>query len=254
MLAAAAVALAGCGGGQYAATTEGTTTATKAETAARTFFYRDAALVPVTAGAPETDTPARAALEVLLAGPPAGYDTTLPQGVKLESLTIADGVAIASFSSELGEPLRTAQAQIVSTLIQFPAVQGVSIEVAGKPVPLQDGAGEELARPATDADYVDLTAEAPIFVRTPARDSTVTSPVHAAGTANVFEATFQVETWAGGKLVGTKTITATSGSGTRGTWAATLPVPAGEVKLVFYEPSAKDGTHLHTTEVFLHVR
>ena len=111
-----------------------------------------------------------------------------------------------------------------------------------------------LTGPATDADYDDLTAEAPIFVRTPTRDSTVSSPVHAAGTANVFEATIHVEIWSADKLVETKLITATSGSGTRGTWEATLPLPSGDVRLVFFEPSAEDGSHLHPTEVLLHVR
>ncbi len=254
ILAAAAIALAGCGGGEPTPTTAGTTPSTAATTAVRTFFYRDAALVPVTARVPETRAVAQAALEQLLAGPPSGYDTTLPEGVKLDGVKVENGLATASFSSELGEPLRTAQAQIVATLMQFPTVQGVAIQVDGAQVPLEDGSGQELAGPATDADYVDLTADAPIFVRTPARDSTVSGPVHAAGTANVFEATFQVETWSDGKLVATKTITATAGSGTRGTWAATLPVPHGDVKLVFYEPSAKDGSHLHETEVLLHVR
>ena len=138
--------------------------------------------------------------------------------------------------------------------MQFPTVRGVVVQVDGKPVPLENGAGKELARPATDADFVDLTPEALIFVRTPARDSTVSSPVRAAGTANVFEATFQVAIWSGGKLLDTKTITATSGSGTPGTWATKLALPSGDVRLVFYEASAKDGTPLHQTEVLLHVR
>lgn len=257
--AAATIALTGCGGGgQNNPTTEATSTTVTnteaAETAVRAFFYRDGALEPVTTRVPQTDAVARAALERLLAGPPAGDDTILPEGVTLDGVTVENGLATASFSGALGEPSRTAQAQIVATLMQFPTVHGVSIQVDGKPVPLQDGAGKVLARPATDADYVDLTRDALIFVRTPLRDSTVSSPVHAEGTANVFEATFQVEIWSGDKLVDTKTITATSGSGTRGTWAATLPLPSGDVRLVFFEPSAADGSHLHPTEVLLHVR
>ena len=136
------------------------------------------------------------------------------------------------------------------TLTQFPSVRTVSIVVAGiGPVLLQDGSGQSLTGGATAAGYVDLTAAALIFVRTPARDSTVSSPVHVAGTANTFEATFQLEIHAGQKLVRTQTITATSGSGTRGTWSVTLDLPPGEVTLVFYEASAEDGSHLHTTEV-----
>jgi Sporulation and spore germination/Immunoglobulin-like domain of bacterial spore germination len=256
LLAAVAVALAGCGGSDSTpttATTAATGATTRAQTTVRTFFYRDSALVPVAAGVPETRAVAQAALEQLLAGPPDGYVTTIPAGARLTGVSIADGVATAAFSSELGSSARTAQAQIVSTLMQFPTVHGVKLEVAGKPVSLQDGSGTDIEGPATGADYVDLTALAPIFVRVPARDSTVSSPVHAAGTADVFEATFVVETWSGGKRVGTKTITATSGSGTRGTWTATLSVPNGDVKLLFYEPSAKDGSPLHETVVLLHV-
>jgi hypothetical protein len=254
LVTVAAFALSGCGGGGSTTTSAATITeTTSAETALQAFFFRDSALAGLSVRVPRTTQVAHAALEVLLGGPPSGYETGLPTGVKLEAITIADGIATASFSDELGAPLRNAQAQIVATLMQFPSVHGVTIAVAGQPVALQDGAGNDLDRPATNADYSDLTKDAPIFVRTPARDSTVSSPVHAAGTADVFEATFQVEIWHDDQLVDTKTITATSGSGTRGRWSATLPVPSGDVKLVFYESSANDGSHLHTTVVPLHV-
>ena len=262
-LAAAALVLAGCGGGtSTTGTTEtsGTTTGaatTGATTAVRAFFYRGSALVPVTLEVPETEAVATAALEQLLAGPPAGYETAIPEGAELTGVTVADGVASASFSSELGaSPPRTAQGQIVSTLAQFPTVTNVRIEVEGVgPVELTDGAGAPTSPDlsARVEDYVDLTAEALIFVETPARDSTVTSPVLASGTANVFEATFHVEVWSGDRLVRTDFVTATSGNGTRGTWEHTLELPPGSVKLVFFAPSAKDGSPLHETEVFLTV-
>jgi hypothetical protein len=208
----------------------------------------------VTVRVPAAPAVARAALEQLLAGPPSGFETTLPPGVELEELTIADGHARARFSGALGVPPRTAQAQIVSTLAQFPTVRRVSVLVDGKHVPLENGAGRPVAGGATASDYVDLTPEALIFVREPARDSTVSSPVRASGTANVYEATVQVEIWRGAELVDTRTITATSGSGTRGMWAASLALPSGEVRLLFFAPSAADGSHLHETEVLLHVR
>ena len=100
-------------------------------------------------------------------------------------------------------PPRTAQAQIVSTLTQFPTVQRVSILVDGKQVPLENGAGRPVVGGAAASDYADLTADALIFVREPARDSTVSTPVRASGTANVYEATLQVEIWRGGELVDT---------------------------------------------------
>jgi immunoglobulin-like protein involved in spore germination/sporulation and spore germination protein len=258
---AIAVLLAGCGGsGDETTSASGTTaastttsTTTPGEVTLDTYFFRDAALVPVSAAVPATSTPAHDALEQLLSGAPDGYESSIPGDVTLVGVSIDGGVATARFSKGLGLPPRTAQAQIVSTLMQFPTVRGVAIEVEGEgAVPLQNGAGETVA-PATDAAYVDLTADAPIFVRTPARDSTATSPVHASGTADVFEATFQVEIRADGRRVATKTITATSGSGTRGTWETTLDVPSGDVTLVFYEASARDGSPLHETQVHLRV-
>ena len=57
------------------------------------------------------------------------------------------------------------------------------------------------------------------------------------------------EIWSGGKLLRTQTITASSGTGTRGTWSATFDLPPGPAKLVFYEPSAENGQPLHQTTV-----
>jgi hypothetical protein len=257
---ALALVLAGCGGDDRSSTTATTTGQTSTETATGTseatvFFYRGAALVPVTVAAQETPAVARAALERLLAGAPSGYETAVPANVSLDGVTIEGGVARATFSSELGTPSRTAQAQIISTLTRFPTVEAATIVVDGLgEVPLEGGSGTPLGRPATSDDYVDLTAQAPIFVRTPVRDSTVSGPIEASGTANVFEATFQVEVWSGDRRLRTETITASSGTGTRGTWSRRIAVPPGPAKLVFYEASAEDGRPLHTTVVNLTVR
>jgi hypothetical protein len=246
VVAATTVALAGCGGGS--------STTTGATQTVNVYFFRNAALTPVPVKIAPTDAVATAALGALLSGPPSGYETAVPDGVELMGVAIADGSATATFSSALGLPTRSAQGQIVSTLTQFPTVKRVAIEVVGyDAVQLSDGAENPLGS-ATGADYADLTVDAPIFVREPARDSTVSSPVHASGTANTFEATLAAEAWSGSKLLSTQTITATAGSGTRGTWSATFDLPPGQAKLVFYEPSAKDGSHLHTTTVFLQVR
>ena len=263
ILALVALALTGCGGSSDSTTSTTaqpppatTTTGTSANgTALRAFFYRGGGLVPVSVVVPDTQAVARASLEQLLAGPPAtGYETAVPSGVELKGVEIQDGVATASFSTGLGQPTRSAQGQIVSTLTQFPTVRAVTIEVDGKPLPLQDGAGEDLTRPATAADYADLTPGALIFVRTPSRDSTVTSPVELAGTASVFEATINMQIWSGGKLLGTKLITASAGAPEQGTWSTKVALPKGDVRLLLYEPSAKDGSHLHETEVRLHVQ
>lgn len=89
---------------------------------------------------PRTMAVARAALNQLLVGPnPAeiaqGLGTSLPVGVKLQSLTINGGVARADFSAELntGGSCRVTniRAQISETLKQFPSVSSVIISVNG---------------------------------------------------------------------------------------------------------------------------
>jgi hypothetical protein len=100
-------------------------------------------------------------------------------------------------------------------------------------------------------DFEDLTPI--ILVESPLPDTPVTSPLHARGTANTFEATFQYDLVdPGGKLLKTHFVTATSGSGTRGSFDFTVPFPAGHEgagKLVVYERSAKDGSRIHIVAI-----
>ena len=73
------------------------------------------------------------------------------------------------------------------------------------------------------------------------------------GTANTFEATFNYDLVdSAGKVIATHFVTATSGSGTRGTFDFTVPYTVdkpGLGKLVVYELSAKDGSRIHSSEV-----
>ncbi len=230
-----------------------TTTTPVARMAVKAYFLHDNALVPVVVDVPRSAAVARAALQALLSGPPTGYTTAVPERANLADVTIVGTTATATFSASLPSLTRTVEAQIVDTLTQFPTVQSVAIDAGTTPIALHDSVGDPLGRPATPADYTDLTAQAPIFVRTPPRDSTVTSPVTVSGTAVVFEATFAIEIHAGGKLLSTQTVEATLGAPERGTWSTTLDLPPGPVQLLFYEPSAENGSHLHATEVDLTV-
>ena len=109
--------------------------------------------------------------------------------------------------------------------------------------------GEEEQQPAAPSQPLPA-----IVVDTPEPGDTVTSPLKVAGTSNVFEATSQIELIdrdSGERLV-RDFVTATSGSGTRGTWETTLrfDVPAGtELELYTYESSAEDGSPLHEVRV-----
>ncbi|MBV8396873.1 MAG: GerMN domain-containing protein [Actinobacteria bacterium] len=224
-----------------------TTTPATATMPLRAYFYRGAALVPVTVRVARTSMVATAALRALLGGPPAGYTTAIPAGTTLSAVTVARGVAAADLSSAIARAPRTAQAQIVYTLTQFPTVRSVAVDSAGSPLGLQDGSGTTLLRPAGRSDFADLTPAALIFVSSPARGSTVTSPVQLAGTAVVSEATVAAEVWSGPTRLRTLTLTASAGAPQRGTFSTTLTLAPGTYRVVLYEPSAENGAHLHTT-------
>ena len=72
------------------------------------------------------------------------------------------------------------------------------------------------------------------------------------GTADTFEATFDYDLLdPAGKVLSHHFVTATSGSGTRGTFDFTIPfeAPDGLGKLVVYERSAADGSKIHVVEI-----
>jgi len=252
--AAAAVILLRGGSSHHAAPPA---TAPKPAGAAMTveaYFFRGAALEPAVVRVPRTRAVATAALRALFAGPPAGWRTSIPTGARLVRVELAGGTATAVGSSALASARRTAQAQIVETLTQFPTVSSVRISAGGKPVPLVDGSGARLTRPASRDDYADLRASAPIFVSAPLRDATVSSPVRVAGTASVFEATLVLELWSGEKRLERRIVTASAGAPERGTWTQTLALAPASYRLVLYEPSAENGAPLHTTTVDFRVK
>jgi len=168
----------------------------------------------------------------------AGYRTAVPPpDTSTGGVNVADGVARLDWWSRALPKL--AQAQVVYTLTRFPGIRRVAFVVDG---------GE--SRALTRADF---EAETPvILVESPLPGDTVASPIRLRGTANVFEATVSVDVRdAQDRLLKRTFTTATSGSGTRGTFSTALAVPdrAGEVTVVAYESSAKDGSPLHVVEV-----
>ena len=87
--------------------------------------------------------PEKEALESLLAGPNEGelaeqYFTSLPEGVKLNSLKIENGIATADFSQALQEGVggscrvSAIRSQITQTLKQFSSVEEVKISINGQ--------------------------------------------------------------------------------------------------------------------------
>jgi germination protein M len=233
--------VAGCGGDEATTdtTTTTTTTAPAETTDIRVYFLLEGKVWPVAREVDETDAVAQAALEELLAGPTdeeevqLSFSSAIPQGVELDSVSVEGGVASVELSDELDEE---GLAEVVYTASQFPTVE--SVEVAGK----------SYAR----ADFEDLTPA--ILVESPLYFQDVGNPVRATGTANTFEATFQYQlTDTDGRIVDENFVTATSGTGTRGTFDFTTKkyeIPFdGYGALIVYENSAKDGSRINLREI-----
>lgn len=98
---------------------------------------------PVTRQVSRTSAVARVALEELLKGPTAeerevGYFTSINDGVRVNLLTIEDGVARADFSARIEEAaggscrVAVIRSQIANTLMQFSSVDEAVISVEGR--------------------------------------------------------------------------------------------------------------------------
>jgi germination protein M len=269
----AAVSLAACSGSKPAPTATVTATATASTTPTSSptvtpsptstapaepmtisvYLMRGEFIGTAHRSVPKTAGVATAAMTALLDGPnatekAAGLKTIIPTGTKLNGVTISNGIATVDLSSAFesggGTLSMTARlAQVVYTLTQFPTVNGVNFKIDGKKVTVFGGEGIMLDHPQKRADYESVTPA--IFVESPAVGDTIKSPVTFWGTANVFEAQFQVQLIAAsGTVLVEKAVHATSGTGTRGTFKITLnfSTTATNGRLKTYDLSAKDGT------------
>lgn len=244
LLAALALLPAACGNGkpQTTATTPAGTTSMPVETIViRAYFIRDGKLAAVGRKTVHTLAVGQASIGALATGPNAaerrfGFSTTLPAGIELRKIG-KDGDRL---TLELNRRINhTAEAQVVTNLTQFASIHDVVLVTpAGRTPPL------------TRADFESLMPA--VLVETPTPLAKVKSPLKVSGTSNTFEATSQLELLgAGGKLIASKTVTASSGTGERGTFYVTLhfKAPAGPATLVSYETSAKDGSRIDVVRI-----
>ena len=224
-----AVALAGCGtdaNQSVPATTE------PQLTLVRVYFLRAGRVQPVRRVVASTSQLPVAAVAELVKGPTAVERRDLELQGDVHEI---EGVRIVGTVARVPGFDRPSLAQIVYTLTQFPSIHGVEVGV----------------RRYTRADFEDFTPA--ILVESPLPEQSVSRPLRVTGTANTFEATFAYELVdSAGKVIAKHFVTATSGSGTRGTFAFTVAYPAGHSgpgKLVVYESSAKDGSRIHVIEI-----
>jgi Immunoglobulin-like domain of bacterial spore germination len=225
---------AGCGGESDVAAPPPTTTSAPppTTTAPETgppvslelfFLAPDGKLVATSREVEHTQTPGAATLDELTSAP-SGATTQVPGGLKL---TIANGAARVTGATLDGAAL----AQVVYSLSTFPTVRSVN----GK----------------TRADVEEFAP--PILVEQPAPGEQVTSPIHVTGTANTFEATFNYKLEdAAGKVIAKNFVTASSGSGTRGTFDFSVPYTVDSPQnglLRVFELSAEDGSVIHERDI-----
>jgi Immunoglobulin-like domain of bacterial spore germination/Sporulation and spore germination len=235
-LAAAMLVIAGCGGSNTSAPAVSTpsaigstraTSTTPAATVRLELFYLadDGKLVAEPGEVPATLAVASAALHALATAAP-GTTTEVPDGL---SVAIAKGDA-----KVIGAALsKAALAQVVYTLTEFPTVQTVN------------GRSRQ--------DVEDFRFVPAILVEHPLPDWQVSSPLHVSGTADTFEATFEYELKdSAGVVLAKGFTTASSGNGTRGTFAFSVPFTVDHAQdgtLVVYESSAADGSRIHVREI-----
>ena len=217
LFVAPAVLVAGCGGGGGK-----TVTVTTTETITRTVT------------APTQKTAVRVYfLRDGKVAPVARRVTSTSRDALLAALNDGptDAERLAGFTTAEGDKQI---AQVVYTLSQFDPKKPV--EVAGKSY--------------TRSDFEEMTPA--ILVESPLPFAAVSAPLRVTGTANTFEATFEYDlTDPNGKVLSHNFVTATSGSGTRGTFDFTIPfeAPNGLGKLIVYERSAANGSKTHVVEV-----
>lgn len=205
------ILLAGCAGDSSSDTTNGSTTSVSV------YLLRDGKVWPVRREVEETNVE-DAAYQALLAGPTQ------------EELDL--GLASEVPENPTDKPSRAALAQIVYTATQFS--NSDSAEINGKNY--------------TRADFEAQTPS--VLVESPLAFDDVDTPLRVAGTANTFEANFEYELLDddGNVIYGTF-VTATSGTGTRGTFFFTTPAVDDLAALVVFETSAEDGSRIREVEI-----
>jgi immunoglobulin-like protein involved in spore germination/sporulation and spore germination protein len=234
LVAAGLIVAAGCGEDGSTDTTATDTITLPASSAGKVYWLRDGKVWPVARELPATDT-AAAALDELLSGPSSDEEgeleatTAVPSGAEFDDVQVVDGVASLTVSEELSSE---ALAQVVYTLTQFPTI--TSVEIDGKTY--------------TRKSFEEQTPA--ILVESPLPFADVTSPITSSGTANTFEASFNYEVYdVDGNMVDENFVTATSGTGTRGTFEFTTGDFDSISKLVVFEPSAEDGSKTKLVEI-----
>jgi germination protein M len=225
------------------------------------YFIRDERIAATHREVPHTRQVAAAAVRELLQGPTdreeeIGMTSAIPEGTQLNGITISNRIATVDLSREYESgggsfSMAARLAQVVYTVTQFDTVDSVVFELDGEPVEVFSGEGLMMDHPAGRENFEELTPA--ILVESPAPWEVVSSPLQITGTANTFEAVFQINIVdAAGLVVYDHFAMATSGSGERGTFDETITFTVtrpGIGALIVFEHSARDGEQINIVEI-----
>jgi hypothetical protein len=227
------------------------------------FFHRGEKVVAVRrqAAAP-TVAVAQAAMNALVAGPTAreasdGLGSEIPAGTSALGVSLDGTTATVDLSDAFDDgggslSMRMRAAQVVFTLTQFGTIDSVVFRMDGEPIGALGGEGLILTDSQTREDWEDLSPA--VLIERPAWGDDVdgTAPIKVSGTANVFEAEFDVDLIVGGDTLTSVHVMATSGTGTRGTFETAIGLPdyaPGPARIVAWAPSPRDGSREEFGEV-----
>jgi hypothetical protein len=221
----------------------------------RLYFLIDGKIATTTRAVKADNMPATAAMDALFDGPAIdeygiGLRTQLPSALalakplKLDATTKTVTISLPSiFKSDSAATEAERTAQIVYTLTQFPTITAVNFAIDGKPYQPLTGEGKRASGAVGRTDYEALVPAILI------ESVSAANPLHVEGTSNTFEGQFDYALYdAGNKKIASGYTTATSGSGTRGTFAFDVPYQVSKSQtgtLVAFEKSAKDGSTIN---------
>ncbi len=203
---------------------------------------------------------AAGAIEQLLAAPTAQdrryrLGSAIPRGTRLLGVSIRSRTAYVDLSRQftagggsLSMQLRVAQ--VVGTLTQFPTVRNVRFLIEGTPVESIGGEGVMVSPAVTLGDFEDVLPA--ILVEGPVPGAAVKSPFRLYGSANVFEAQFNMRIMQGATVVTERSVMARSGSGTRGRFSQAIRYPSsarGRATLEVFDVSEKDGSRTDVVRI-----
>ena len=241
LLFLAALLLVGCAGDDNASEETTDTVTLPAFGNARVYWLLDGKVWPALREVQASGDAATAVMSDLIAGPSPqeqeelGFTTAIPAGATPE-VTVHSGVATVEFDGAT-DLSPEALAQIVYTETALPGVNSVTINAQGF-----------TAASYTRADFEEQTPS--VLVESPLPFEEVETPLRVTGTANTFEANFQYELLnSDGNVVDENFVTATSGTGTRGTFDFTTADVDDVATLVVFESSAEDGSRMREVEI-----